>query len=730
MQAEDCLRCSSVFRVLPRVWKKPCFQSPGWVSSSPASRVLLNFPFFGLLPMSLLKQLLISVSLAVCVILAGTLWFALDGARSYLNDRLRVDAENAASSLALSLSQPSNQDPVTQELLMTALFDSGQYRSIVFTTPAGEVAFLRERGVEARTMAAPGWFQAWLPLTAPTAARAVSDGWKQAGEVAVTPEDSFAWRTLWRMTWQVLLLVIGAGLLWAIFAVFLIRWLKRALQSEVAEQVQAIAEGGVSRAAASPQGRAPRVKELAQVRTVIESVRERVRATADEQNRHIETLRIELNTDPITGVANRKYFLNELRRALRAGGGAHAAGGAYGHVLIFRQRDLAAINASLEREQADAWLRGVVNTVTALLAGSRNPDRPVPQLARLNGSDFVVLLVGYDGPDTTDLIQALRQALDTLRVRVANDRLCRWSYALTDYGPGCDVGRVLARLDHGLMRAENAGHDEVEYIASSDYRVVAANGGTGETAWKELIQAGLREGRLTLSVQEARYRGDDTDERHEALLMLGDASDSATAISGYLFMPPAVRLGLSGACDLRAIELGAQWVRDHAGELAVRVSLASLLQPDFLPGMERILTAEGRRRDDLRRLVLEIDAHGFVAYPEELQAFCGLAARAGVGVGLRRLAEQPAALLRLHRVGIRYIKLGGELISDLLESPGATQLIVAITEAAIGQGVKVYAHDVSNGPTAALLLEYGVLLPESSAFPPRDDEGEGAFVDH
>src|SRR5690606_40345826 len=98
-------------------------------------------------------------------------------------------------------------------------------------------------------------------------------------------------------------------------------------------------------------------------------------------------------------------------------------------------------------------------------------------------------------------------------------------------------------------------------------------------------------------------------------------------------------------------------------------------------------------------------------------------------VGVRRLAEQPAALLRLHRVTIRYIKLGGDLISGLMDSPGAVQLIAAITEAAIGQGVKVYAHDVPNAASAALLKVYGVLLPVDEVFPEEEDLHEGEFVD-
>lgn len=680
--------------------------------------------------MSLLKQLLISVSLAIAVILAGTLWFGLDATRGYLNSRLQVDAQNAASSLALSLSQPGNQDRTTRELLIKALFDSGQYRSISLTAPDGEVLLLLERAADAGAAAVPGWFDAWLPLQTPSASRAVSDGSRHAGEIMVTPEDIPAREALWRMAYRVLLLVVGAGLLWAIFAVFLVRWLSRALRDEIAMGVSAIADNeGDDTTEASERG--SQIKELAQVRNVIASVRERVRATADEQSRQIETLQLELHSDEVTGLANRRYFINELRRTLRPIDDTASAAGVshYGHVLIFRQRDLASINARHERHQTDAWLRSVGDSVREVVADSRDLDRPAPQVARLNGSDFVLLLAGYDGPDTTDLIQAIRQTLDSLRIHTSDDRLCRWSYALTDYGPSCDVGSVLARLDHGLMRAENAGHDEVEYMASSEYRSMGPSGSGGETAWKVLIQEGLREGRLMLNVFESRYRDDDTVDRHEALLSLREV-DGDNAISGYLFMPPAVRLGLSGACDLRAIELGLQWVREHPGTLSLRVSLASLLLPDFLPEMERILRDTEIPNAELKRLILEIDAHGFVAYPEELDTFCELAAKTGVGVGVRRLAEQPAALLRLHKVTITYIKLGGDLISGLMDSPGAAQLIAAITEAAIGQGVKIYAHDVPNAPTAALLREYGVLMPVGDTFLQEENELEGDFVDN
>lgn len=578
--------------------------------------------------MSLLKRLLLSVSVAICVILGGMLWLGLDGVRSLL---------------------------------------------------------------------------------------------------AVTAEDPQARAVVGRLAWQAVLLVVGAGVLWAIAVVLLIRRFGAALEREVSAQVRAIA-GGESDAVPDTPAPGERIKELAQVHHVIESVRERVRATADEQGRQIESLTLELNSDEVTGVANRKYFLNELRRMLAEGGSSTGTGSAFGHVLVFRQRDLAAINTMHERQQADAWLRRVTDEVWRVIGVARDTERELPQLARLNGSDFIVLLAGYDGPDTTDLIEQLRRALNLMRIPTSEGRLCRWSYALTDYSPGCDVSRVLARLDQALMRAESAGHDEVEYLAAGDGRV-ATHGGTGETAWKRLIQEALAEDRLELTTVPALYRDDDITDRHEGYLMLRDAEGSGASISGYLFMPPAVRLGLSATCDLRGLGLALQWLRDHPGYLALRISLASIMQPGFLQSMEQVLQNGDATPQERGRLAIEVDAHGFVAYPDELKAFCELAAKVGVGVGVRRLAEQPAALLRLHRVSIRYIKLGGELISGLLESPGAIQLIAAITEAAIGQGVKIYAHDVPNSTTAALLIEYGVLLPVDEQFSFSVEETEGDFID-
>ena len=63
---------------------------------------------------------------------------------------------------------------------------------------------------------------------------------------------------------------------------------------------------------------------------------------------------------------------------------------------------------------------------------------------------------------------------------------------------------------------------------------------------------------------------------------------------------------------------------------------------------------------------------------------------AGVGVGLRRLDQQPMGLTKLHTLPLRYVKLGGEFSEQAAQSPGALHLLQAIVETATGLGIQVW----------------------------------------
>jgi EAL domain-containing protein (putative c-di-GMP-specific phosphodiesterase class I)/GGDEF domain-containing protein len=667
--------------------------------------------------MSLLKRLLLSVTVAILVILAGTLAFSIGAARQYLDGQLQSESENAASSLALSLSQPSNQDPVTRELLMMALFDSGQFRHIRLTAPDGKELFARQQAEAApAAKEAPSWFSRLLPLTQPTAERAVSDGWRQVGQLSVAVDNSYAGTALWHSSVRMTALVLVAGAAWALFVAVLLNWFRRVLREEVSAQVRAIGTQASPSASAAAPSRA-RVAELSSLVSAIDDTRERVRATEQEQTQRIESLELEVNRDPVTRLPNRRYFVNELRRAL---GGDTGQAASHGHVLLFRQRDLQALNADMTRANVDEWLTGIGQRVGEILAtqaasGAYPPGTPGGQLARLNGSDFVVLLPGVQGPQAMHLVQQIRQMLQSLRIAVADGTWCRWAYALTDYAPSSSVGDVLARLDHALMRAESAGHAEIEYVAYDAHE--AQRNATSESQWQHMLSAALlhpqHPQQLALGISTQAYEGPQgREERNEASLELREPGGQT--LPGSLFLPVAVRLGLSADFDLRAIALGLQWLQQHAGaSLIVRVSLPSLGQAYFLPKLQALLGQQTSQDPDqahqtLARLILELDAHGVIACPDELAMFCTLARQNGIRVGLRRLDQQPMALAHLHALPLAYVKLGGDFAAHSNDNPGSRHLLQAMAQTAQELRLRVYAAGALDARTTALLRQQGV----------------------
>lgn len=645
--------------------------------------------------MSILRQLLLSVTLAIAVILLGTFALSVNSARDYLSDQLQVQSEDGASALALSLSQPGNNNPVIQELLISALFDSGHFSTVRFTDPKHAVLF--ERVAPSTSTTAPQWFRSLLPLDEKSATRSVSDGWVQLGEVTLVASDSYAWDTLWRSCVKMILLIVVAGALWATFAAILVNWLEKKLLGEISRHVRAIGMGEFV------ESMPARVPELSGVVDALNQTRERVRASAEEQTSRIESLTLELNRDPITHLANRKYFINEFRRLLEPLADIKRSHDATapaesGHLLVFRQRDLTAINRHMPREFVDQWLRSVADRVTHFLSARNTPGA---LLARLNGSDFVILLPGMKAPQATVLAESVRLELRASRLPVGEGGLCRWALALADYEAGAKAGDVLAQLDHALMRSESAGGDMVALPIDNEQM----QPGTGEYAWKDAIVTALEEHRFSLSTHVLFDLQGRALHREATLALHSDAAPEP--IPAALFIPPAVRLGLSAECDIQAVRLGMDWLVSNSGDLVVRVSLPSLASPDFLARLEKMFEDRAQLAS---RLIVEIDAHGLVEQYERVRMLCTIADNAGVRVGLRRLAQQFGAMAYLHTLPLAYVKLGGGFVGGMEQSPGSQQLAASVVDTARKLNIEVYAEDVPDLKTQNILRELGISI--------------------
>lgn len=647
--------------------------------------------------MSLLKQLLISVSLVVLIILGGTVWVNSSSAQEYLNTQLQHQTDSAATALALALAQPSNQNPIAQKRVTTALFDSGQFKRIQLTSSEGASQILHEVRASQALPDVPQWFMRWVPIVAAESSAPINDGPRQIGLITLQADANYAWASLWQGLSRLAVMILVVGIAWALYVFYLIRRLRRVLHSEVTQPLHTLSHD--TEAAVAPLKKAT-FAELSEVTRALASVRQSIAATTEEQSAKIESLEIELNQDAVTGLVNRKYFINELRRLLE---NQNAQGG---WLLLFRQRDLADINKVMTRANVDEWLLSLSQQLQDVIDQS---DLTAPiTLARLNGSDFVLLVPDPDTNVLQELTQSVQAILRQQRIELPHGEYCRWALAQTDYKPGQFLTHVLGRLDQALMRAESAGHGSIEVLTASQVEDLVDHPKGGETQWRTLLQDALIERRLSLELTALEGAASNW---KKAALVLHTSTVTGEKLQGYQFMPVATRLGLSAMCDVRAFELALQHL-DHCASdrLILRVSLSSITQAGFIDQIAAQLATISLQLAE--RLAIELDAYSLTSEPVQVGAFCHMLAQHNVHRGVRRILMLPRVALMLRDLHISYVHVGASDWLELERKTGGLFMLRSTLEVCRALGVLfVFDGDLTllSESSRQMLQEYGKL---------------------
>jgi diguanylate cyclase (GGDEF)-like protein/PAS domain S-box-containing protein len=160
-----------------------------------------------------------------------------------------------------------------------------------------------------------------------------------------------------------------------------------------------------------------------------------------------EQLRDQAIRDPLTGVFNRRYLDETLRReVIRA-----ARGGMDLSVILMDVDDFKRINDTAGHASGDALLQDLVRV---LAASARAGDF----VCRLGGDEFVIVMLG------AGLAVARQRADDLRKTFVESQRDCSLSLGVTQLEPGDSVGTLLQRADKALYRAKNEGRNRVAAV--------------------------------------------------------------------------------------------------------------------------------------------------------------------------------------------------------------------------------------------------------------------------
>ena len=161
------------------------------------------------------------------------------------------------------------------------------------------------------------------------------------------------------------------------------------------------------------------------------------------------------NTDPLTGLAIRRYFERALRQT--------AARGEEFSVIMLDLDRFKRVNDSLGHRAGDEILRDLAGVLEGLL-------RVMDVAGRYGGEEFVVLLPGAASPEAAGVAERIRRTLEQRRLNVEG-RPVGYTASLGVAGSGeppyrGDPMEVVWRADAALLEAKRAGRNQVVTAAS------------------------------------------------------------------------------------------------------------------------------------------------------------------------------------------------------------------------------------------------------------------------
>ncbi|WP_225889754.1 GGDEF domain-containing protein [Indioceanicola profundi] len=182
---------------------------------------------------------------------------------------------------------------------------------------------------------------------------------------------------------------------------------------------------------------------------LLQEAQDRLRAAERliaEQQARIETLEAMSMTDELTGLLNRRGFMDAFHRELAAGSRL----GTGGVLVMVDLNGFKAINDTYGHLAGDHYLQQVARAL-------KNAVRAHDIVARLGGDEFVVLLTRIDAEQGIARAKALEERINAEHCTWQRRRLpLRASFGAEPFGPDEDQDEILHRADIRMYAAKAA----------------------------------------------------------------------------------------------------------------------------------------------------------------------------------------------------------------------------------------------------------------------------------
>lgn len=166
----------------------------------------------------------------------------------------------------------------------------------------------------------------------------------------------------------------------------------------------------------------------------------------DRANARIITL---MHTDPLTGLANRRFFTEMLEKAM-AFANRHQQPLS---LIMVDLDDFKVINDTYGHETGDQVLTSFAQLMNGFI-------RKEDVAARFGGEEFILMLPGTDLEQVAIMAERLRTQMENVTFSTSQSRVTA-SFGITQYRPDDTFETLINRVDDALYAAKKAGKNQV-----------------------------------------------------------------------------------------------------------------------------------------------------------------------------------------------------------------------------------------------------------------------------
>jgi diguanylate cyclase (GGDEF)-like protein/PAS domain S-box-containing protein len=400
-----------------------------------------------------------------------------------------------------------------------------------------------------------------------------------------------------------------------------------------------------------------------------------------------------LDHDYLTGLFNRHRFQQELDREIAR----HRRFGTGGAVLMLDLDGFKAVNDRFGHAAGDELLRG-------LSAEMRERSRATDVVARLGGDEFALLLPGVTLGEAESvaatLLGVIRHHVSTLGSERAH---VTGSVGIALFDHLGDV-ELLALADAAMYAAKEAGRDHYMAFSSGD-----APTNSRQIGEANALRRALEDDRFVLYCQPVYDLAARRIDQYELLIrMQGEADGDLIAPNAFLYA--AERFGQITAIDCWVVSqavslIAAEERRGRHTTLAVNLSGHSIGHPELSSHIDRELDTSGI---DPSSLVFELTETAAVGNLQAAQALSERLHQRGCRFALDDFGAGFASFYYLKNLPFDYIKIDGDFIRGLTNSPTDQLIVSAIVSIAKGMDKKTIAEFVADEATRDVLTLHGV----------------------